>query len=169
MLWFCNNSQIDRQGWNSSRHKESRTQPHTATENSYTVRWIERRNPSYAKDRMRERKSQSDFSKLKFGKKVNISRDWVSILAEYKNGRNMQNFQIFTDRRRIGTTFIFEGFSYQRSKMLLHLIHFIWTAIASFQKFDFRLILFSVLRSRFFSPIQFFAHENSPRIELMVT
>ena len=36
----------------------------------------------------------------------------------------MQNFQIVTDRRRIVTKIIFQGFSYERSKMLLHLIHF---------------------------------------------
>ena len=41
--------------------------------------------------------------------------DWILILAEYKNGRNMQNFQIVTDRRRIGTNFIFQGFIYERS------------------------------------------------------
>ena len=37
----------------------------------------------------------------------------------------MQKFQIVTDRRRIGTNFIFQGFRYERSKILLHLIHFI--------------------------------------------
>ena len=35
----------------------------------------------------------------------------------------MQNFQIVTDRRRIGTKIIFQEFSYKRSKMLLHSIH----------------------------------------------
>ena len=38
---------------------------------------------------------------------VSISRDLIIILAVYENGRNMQNFQIVTDRRRIGTNFIF--------------------------------------------------------------
>ena len=32
----------------------------------------------------------------------------------------MQNFQMVTDRRRIGTKFIFRGFNYERSKMLRH-------------------------------------------------
>ena len=36
----------------------------------------------------------------------------------------MQNFQIVTDRRRIGTNFIFQGFRYEKSKILFHLIHF---------------------------------------------
>ena len=36
----------------------------------------------------------------------------------------MQHFQIITDRRRIGKIFIFQGFRYERSKILLHLIHF---------------------------------------------
>ena len=34
----------------------------------------------------------------------------------------MQNFQIVTDRRQIGTNFIFQGFRYKRSEILLHLI-----------------------------------------------
>ena len=34
----------------------------------------------------------------------------------------MQNFQIITDRRRIGTHFTFQGFRYKRSEILLHLI-----------------------------------------------
>ena len=36
----------------------------------------------------------------------------------------MQNFQIVTDRCRIGTHFIFQALRYERSKLLLHLIHF---------------------------------------------
>ena len=36
----------------------------------------------------------------------------------------MQNFQIVTDRRRIRTNFILQGFRYERSIRLLHLIHF---------------------------------------------
>ena len=36
----------------------------------------------------------------------------------------MHNFQIVTDRRRIETNFIFQGFCYERSKIKLHLIHF---------------------------------------------
>ena len=36
----------------------------------------------------------------------------------------MQNFQNVTDRRRIGTNFIFQGFRYERSKILLQLIPF---------------------------------------------
>ena len=36
----------------------------------------------------------------------------------------MQNFKIVTDCRRIGTNFIFQGFRYERCKILLHLIHF---------------------------------------------
>ena len=63
------------------------------------------------------RKQKSDFSNLKFGKKVNIYRDWMLILAEYKNGRNMQSFQIVIDRRRIGTNFLFQGFRYESSKI----------------------------------------------------
>ena len=35
----------------------------------------------------------------------------------------MQNFQIATDRRQIGTNFVFQGFRYERNKILLHLIH----------------------------------------------
>ena len=35
----------------------------------------------------------------------------------------MQNFQIVIDRRKIRTNFIFQGFRYERSKILLHLIH----------------------------------------------
>ena len=68
--------------------------------------------------------SQSDFSNLKFGKKVNFPGTGVLILAEYKNGRNMQSFQIVIDRRKIGTNFVFQGFRNERSKILLHLIHF---------------------------------------------
>ena len=51
--------------------------------------------------------SQSDFSNLKFGKKVNMSRDCILILAEHKNDRKVQHFQIVTNRRQIGTNFIF--------------------------------------------------------------
>ena len=36
----------------------------------------------------------------------------------------MQNFRIVTDRRQIGTNFIVQGFRYERSKTLLHLIYF---------------------------------------------
>ena len=36
----------------------------------------------------------------------------------------MQNFQIVSDRRKIGTNFIFQGFRNEKSKTLLHLIHF---------------------------------------------
>ena len=36
----------------------------------------------------------------------------------------MQNFQIVTDRHRIGTNFIFQVFRYERSEILLHLFHF---------------------------------------------
>ena len=36
----------------------------------------------------------------------------------------MLNFQNVTNRRRIGTNFIFHGFRYERSKILLHLINF---------------------------------------------
>ena len=36
----------------------------------------------------------------------------------------MQNFPIVTDRRQIETQFIFQGFRYKRSKILLHVIHF---------------------------------------------
>ena len=68
--------------------------------------------------------SQSDFNNLKFGKKVNIPGTGILILAEYKNDRNMQNFQIVIDRRKIGTNFTFQGFRSERSKILLHLIHF---------------------------------------------
>ena len=67
---------------------------------------------------------QSDFSNLKFGKKVHISRCSILILAEYKNGRSLQNFQIVTDRRRIGKIFRFQQFRCERSKIKLHLIHF---------------------------------------------
>ena len=42
----------------------------------------------------------------KTSKKVNISRDLILILAEYIKGRNTQNFQIVTDRRRTGTNLI---------------------------------------------------------------
>ena len=68
--------------------------------------------------------SQTEFIYVKFEKKVNISWDWILILAEYKNGRNVQKFQIVTGRRRIGTNFLFQGFRYERSKILLHLINF---------------------------------------------
>ena len=65
--------------------------------------------------------SQSDFSNWKesaiISKKVIISRDLVLILAEYKNGRNMQNFQIVPDRRRIETNLKFKGFRYTRNKI----------------------------------------------------
>ena len=33
----------------------------------------------------------------------------------------MQNFPIVTDRRRIGTNFIFQGFSYEGSKIFFDL------------------------------------------------
>ena len=36
----------------------------------------------------------------------------------------MKNYQIVLDRRQIGTNFIFQGFRFERSKILLHLIHF---------------------------------------------
>ena len=36
----------------------------------------------------------------------------------------MQNFQSVTDRRRIETNFVFQGFRYEKSKILLHLILF---------------------------------------------
>ena len=36
----------------------------------------------------------------------------------------MQHFQIVTDRLCIGTIFIFQGFRYEKSKVLLDLIHF---------------------------------------------
>ena len=35
-----------------------------------------------------------------------MSRDLILISAEYKNGENMQNFQIVTDRWRIGTNLV---------------------------------------------------------------
>ena len=43
---------------------------------------------------------------------------------ENKTGRNTQNFQIVIDHRRIETNFIFQAFRYEKSKILLHLIHF---------------------------------------------
>ena len=61
----------------------------------------------------------------------------------------MLNFQNVTDRRRIGTNFLYQGFCYERSKILLHLIE--WQLILL--KLDFRLILFSVLRPLVFHPI----------------
>ena len=70
--------------------------------------------------------SQSDFSNLKFGKNCenlkesNVSKDLILILAEYKNGRNMQNLEIVTDRSRVGTNFIFPEFRYERCKILLY-------------------------------------------------
>ena len=36
----------------------------------------------------------------------------------------MQNFQIFTNGRRIETNFIFQEFRFKKRKILLHLIHF---------------------------------------------
>ena len=36
----------------------------------------------------------------------------------------MQNFQIVNERRKVGTNFTFQGFRNERSKRLLHLIHF---------------------------------------------
>ena len=36
----------------------------------------------------------------------------------------MQNLQIVTDRRKIRTNFLVQGFIIERSKTLLHLIHF---------------------------------------------
>ena len=84
--------------------------------------------------------SQSDFRNLKFGKRVNISGDWILMLAEYKNGRNMQLFQIVTDCRRIGKKFIFQGFCYKRSKKLLHLTEWQlvlfknWLSVATVKK-----------------------------------
>ena len=36
----------------------------------------------------------------------------------------MQNFQNVTDRYRIGTNFMFQGFRYERNNKLLHLIPF---------------------------------------------
>ena len=36
----------------------------------------------------------------------------------------MQNFQNFTDRRRIGTDIIFQRFRYERSDRFLHSINF---------------------------------------------
>ena len=41
---------------------------------------------------------------------LTISRDVILIFAEYKNGRNMQNFKIVSDRGLFGTFFIFQGF-----------------------------------------------------------
>ena len=84
------------------------------------------------KYRMRENKNQPiRFQQPKIWKesvriwvKGNIARNLILIVAKYKNGRNMQNFQIVTDRRRIGTNFILQGFCYERSKRLLHLIPF---------------------------------------------
>ena len=96
--------------------------------------------------------SQSDFSNLKFGKKVNISRDWILILAEYKNGKKMQNFQIVFDRRRIATVFLFQGVRYERSKILLHLILFNWMAIASLKKLTCGLFCLRSLAHKFFRP-----------------
>ena len=77
-------------------------------------------NPSDAKEQIRKKIliSQLDFSNLKFGKKVNISNDWILILAENKKGRNMQIFQIVTECRRIGTNFVFQRFRYERSKAI---------------------------------------------------
>ena len=53
-------------------------------------------------------------------------------MAKYKNGRKMQSFRNITGCRLIGTNFIFQGFRYERSKILIHLIHFNGMAIASF-------------------------------------
>ena len=36
----------------------------------------------------------------------------------------MQSFQIVTDSSQTGTNFIFQGFRYERSITVLHLIHF---------------------------------------------
>ena len=33
----------------------------------------------------------------------------------------MQHFQIISDSRRIGANFLFQGFRYKKSKILLHL------------------------------------------------
>ena len=59
--------------------------------------------------------SQSDFSNLKFGKKVNISMDWVLILAEKKT-QKVEHFQTVTDRPELGQILYFKGFVMKEAK-----------------------------------------------------
>ena len=46
----------------------------------------------------------------------------------------MKNFYIVTDGRRIGKNFIFQGFRFEKSKILRHLNLFNWMGIESFKK-----------------------------------
>ena len=58
---------------------------------------------------------------MKISQKVNISRDLILILAEYKNGRLSQ---IVPDRRRIGRSLIIKGFRYAKNKISYRRIYY---------------------------------------------
>ena len=71
-------------------------------------------------------------------------------LAEYKNGRNMQNLNIVIDRRKIGTSFTFQGFRKEKANCFFVNFFLIeWQLLLL--KTDFRLILFSIFRAQIFS------------------
>ena len=73
----------------------------------------------------RKQKSANQISVIKnVERKQTFSGTGVLILAEYKNGRNMQNLQILSlTAAKIGQISQFKGFL-RKKQRLLHLIHF---------------------------------------------
>ena len=55
---------------------------------------------------------------VKLSKNLNISKDLILILTEYKNGRSMENLPIVPGRRQIGTVLILKMFSFTTKKYL---------------------------------------------------
>ena len=53
--------------------------------------------------------SQSDFSNLKFGKKVNISRDWILILAYIKTAELFKVFKLSLTAAELEQNLYFKG------------------------------------------------------------
>ena len=68
--------------------------------------------------------SQSDFSiqnweeSVKLSNKLNISKDILLILTEYKNGRKRESLPTVPSRRQFGTVLILKMFRYKRKKYL---------------------------------------------------
>ena len=83
-------------------------------------------------------------------------------MAEYKNGENMQDFQIVNDTVELEQTLYFKGFVIKEAKYCFIYLN----GNCFFLKFAFQLNLFSVLCSQVFLRIRSFALENSPRAEV---
>ena len=87
------------------------------------------------------------------------------IFAEYKDGRKMQKFQSVTDADELEQILYFKTLVMKEAKYCFIKLN----GNCFFLRFDFRLILFSVICSRVFSRIRSFAHENRPPYSVVIS